>query len=424
MDVKNKNSISTESVSLISTFLNLFLALGKIFIGWWSKSMALMSEGIHSFADVISSFVSFLGIKISKKPESEKHQYGYARYESIAAFLVVLLLFFSSITILWEAIQRLVSKESPAIFTIWGIVIMGLSTIINWLMSKWKFKVASQESSLALATDAEHSRVDAISSVALLVGLYLIKYWPIADSILAIGVASYILFEIYPLTKEVIGSLTDVANPELKEKIEKILKKEHLEYGEIKTRKVGSVNFAEISLLCNPQLKIDEVSAITNSLEKTLLKEIPELKQISILVKSHEVQSSAIKPLWGETIKFFKKREKLVHLPKQGNWRVVIPMANDSEISLSFGSKFYLVIDTDRETHQIIGKTFLRNPYFSEEGGHGIKFIKDIEANEVITKQIGESALTNLKNQSIKVKMIPHDLSLEKALKMLEADED
>ncbi len=415
----------TESLSLISTFLNLFLALGKIFVGWWSKSMALMSEGIHSFADVISSFISFLGIKISKKPKTENHQYGYERYESIAAFLVVLLLFFSSITILWEAVKRIASKESPAIFTIWGILIMALSVAINWLMSKWKFKIASKESSIALATDAEHSRVDAISSFALLVGLYLIKYWPIADSILAIGVASYILFEIYPLTKEVIGSLTDVANPELREKIEKILTREDLKFSDIKTRRVGSVNFAEISLLCDPNLKVEEISAITQSLEKTLLDELPELKQISILVKSHEIQSSAIKPVWGKTIKYFKKRKRLVSIPKKGNWRVAIPMENESEISLSFGSKNYLVIDLDNRNGKIIGKKFIKNPYFSDEGGHGVKFIKDAEANEVITKQIGESALTNLKSQQIEVRIIPHDINLEKALKMIwENDRD
>ncbi len=412
--------VNTESLSLISAFLNLFLALGKIFVGWFSKSMALMSEGIHSFADVISSFISFLGIRMAKKPENEKHQYGYARYESLAAFFVVLLLFFSSLAILWEAIQRLLLKESPAIFNIWGIVIMALSTIINWFMSKWKFKVASQESSLALTTDAEHSRVDAISSIALLIGLYLIKYWPIADSILAIGVASYILFEIYPLTKEVLGSLTDVANPELKEKIEKILKEQNLQYKDIKTRKVGSVNFAEISLLCDPQLKIDEVSAITNSLEKELLKKIPELKQISISVKSHEIQSNTIRPFWGRTIKYFKKREKLVNLPKQGNWRIIIPMENETDISLSFGSKFYFIIDLDKDKKQIIKKTFLKNPYFSEQGSHGVKFVKDVEPNEVITKQIGESALTNLENQKIKVKIIPHDSKFEKIISTIE----
>ena len=410
--------INAEKLSFISTWVNVLLAVLKLVAGFLTASVALISEGIHSFADVISSFIAFLGIKIAQKPESEKHPFGYARYESIAAFFIVLFLLFSAGTIIYEAGRRLLLEENPVIFSFWGIAVMAFSVVVNEIMSRWKFKVANEEGSLVLTTDAEHSRLDVLSSLAVLVGLYLIKYWPIADSILAIGVALYMLYELYPLTKEVWGSLTDIANPEIKEKIAEILEKEGLKYSEIKTRKVGAVSFAEIHLLCNPNLKVEEVSVITKNLEERLLQEIPELKQISIIVKSHEVKSNIIRPRFGTPIKFFRKGWQKLNIPKVGEKRIVVPMQNKNEISFAFGSPYYMIIET--ANNSIVKQEIVKNPYFSkEEGGRGVKFVKSAEANKVITKQIGESALSNLKAQGIEVEIIPHDLTLDKLLQSI-----
>jgi len=82
-----------ERIALISIFVNLFLAIGKIIVGFFSKSASVLAEGIHSSMDVISSGISFIGIKISKKPVDKKHPYGHYKFEVLSGLIIYLNLF-------------------------------------------------------------------------------------------------------------------------------------------------------------------------------------------------------------------------------------------------------------------------------------------------------------------------------------------
>jgi len=104
--------ITAQTISLISTFLNLGLGILKVVFGIFSKSIALMADGIHSSLDVISSFVTFLGLKTAQKPVDEKHPYGYLKAENIAGFFVAILLGITGIWIIYEAVLNLDLEES------------------------------------------------------------------------------------------------------------------------------------------------------------------------------------------------------------------------------------------------------------------------------------------------------------------------
>ena len=67
-----------EKIALLSVFANVVLAISKIVVGTVSLSSAILAEGLHSFTDVFASVISYLGIKIAKKPADEKHPYGHS----------------------------------------------------------------------------------------------------------------------------------------------------------------------------------------------------------------------------------------------------------------------------------------------------------------------------------------------------------
>ena len=302
-----------KSLSIISSLANLIMAIIKIAVGFFSQSFVLMAEGLHSIVDFASSLITFFGIKAAEKPADKEHPYGHERYESLAGLVVVALLFVSACWILFEVAKNILSGEIIAQFTILGIIIMACSAIINEIMARLKFSVGNKFSSLALVADAEHSRADVYSSLAVLAGLVLVKFYPMADSILAIIVAFYIFYEVYRLSKEIIDSLVDTANPELEEKIKKILEKNFQKFSEIKTRKIGPSNFAEISLIFDPREKMDEVTFLTKKIEEKLLNEISELKQISLSAKSHDFSQKIVRPQFGGYFRFrgkFKNFER------------------------------------------------------------------------------------------------------------------
>ena len=401
--------MNPQVLSLLSTVINLTLAILKFVVGILTSSIALIAEALHSSLDILSSFITFLGIRISQRPANKSHPYGHYRYESIASFLVVILLVITAIWILYEAGTNILTRKTEAQFSYWGIILMIASVIVNEIMARWKYKIGNKFSSLALISDAEHTRADVLSSVAVLVGLIFIKFLPFVDSILAILVALYIFYESFHLGKETIDSLVDVSNPELEEKIQKILQENNFHFSEIKTRKIGAANFAEISLLCKPEATMAEVTALTKNLEQKLLNSLPELKQVSLLVKSHEFSETITRPRFWGRFRYRKGFHKIG--PEKKGFRIVIPLKN-REIAPEFGAPEYLIVDLDKEK-KVVQKNIIRNPYWKkDEGAHGIKFLKSVSADKILTKQIGDNALQNLKALGIEVKIIEKDAKL------------
>ena len=396
--------LDVKSISILGLLVNFLLAAGKLAVGLFTGSVAVMAEGIHSGVDVFSSAVAFWGIKTSQKPADEKHPYGYARYEAVASLVVVLILFLGALWILLEAGGAILKRENLAEFSLLNVSVMLISVVFNEIMARLKFKIGGENNSLVLVADGEHDRADVISSAAVLTGVVLTRWIPLADAVLAVAVGAYIIYEAVGLTRETLEFLVDTSNPELEEKIKKFLKDNNFNFESIKTRKIGAANFAEINLLCDARAKIEEVDGILKDLEKRLLEGIAELSYVTLSVKSHEVSSSTVRPRsWG---RFRYRREgfKLLGPSKEGR-RIIIPLDETGErISLSeFGVKRYLLVDV--KEGEIVKKEIVENPYFSEEAGRGVRFAKSVSADRVIVRHISERARGNLGREGIEIEM-------------------
>ncbi|PIP17963.1 MAG: hypothetical protein COX43_01425, partial [Parcubacteria group bacterium CG23_combo_of_CG06-09_8_20_14_all_35_9] len=79
---------------------------GKIAVGIVSSSAAILAEGLHSFMDIFSSAVGYIGIKISAKPEDKKHPYGHYKFEVLAGFFITLILLGTGAGIIYESYQK------------------------------------------------------------------------------------------------------------------------------------------------------------------------------------------------------------------------------------------------------------------------------------------------------------------------------
>jgi cation diffusion facilitator family transporter len=394
--------MNPQSISIISTFVNLGLGTSKLFFGSLIGSVALVADGIHSSLDVISSFVTFLGLKTAKKPFDKTHPYGYFKAESLAGFFVMILLAVTGIWILYEAVGRFFGEKS-VIFSSTAISIVIISILVTELLARLKFKYGRKFQSLALVADAEHSRADALSSVGVLAGLFLVQYFSFADAIIALGIGGYILFEAFRIGKEITDSLLDVANKDLEEKIKKICASHKIEIAELKTRKIGAFNFAEIKIKLPPKLKLESVQEITKLLEERLLGNIPELKYIVISIETYEIEQSIILPRIGS---------------KMCQSEGFVEIVQDEKISDKFGAEQYLVID--KRNNKILLNEMVKNPYFEKETPHGVRFTKAVRTDKVLTRQIGSNAKQNLENFGIEIEMISSDKNLNEILEETE----
>ena len=402
-------------VSIISVLVNLGLSIAKLVFGFLIGSVALIADGAHSGLDILSSFVTYLGLKTAKKPVDEKHPYGYYRAESLAGFLVALLLAITGILILKEAIQRFFGAELVK-FSIPAILVVIVSIGVTELMARLKFRYGRKFQSLALVADAEHSRADALSSIGVLIGLVLIRYFNLADAIVAVGIGGYILFETVKIGKEITESLLDVSNKEVEERIRKICSAHKIEISSLRTRKIGNFNFAEIKIKLPPRLKVEEVQKITDTLEERLLSNIPELRQIVISIEAYEMARSVLLPKLGKRIGELKGFEKIG--PKKLGERIIVPIDEDGKPASRFGASQYLIIDKKEE--EILQKVIMKNPYFEKDSPKGARFAKAVRADKVLTQNIGPNAQQSLENFGIEVEIIPENKKIKDILKEYE----
>ena len=275
---------NVESVSILAVGANVFLFLIKLVVGVISGSYSVLADAVNSGSDIFASAINYVGIKISKKPSDEKHPYGHQKYEVLVGLVVTLVIFGSAIYIIYEAVRGVFNPE-PLTMSIVAIVVMVISAGTNEVMARLKIKTGKEFNSIALQADGVHSRIDVLSSLAVVVGLVLTNYWVYADAVVALLVGLWILKESLSLGKEAADNLLDVsADKEKEQEVKDIVKEKKLELWDIKTQKRGSKFSANLMVKLPGEWKVEDATKTTEGLKKELLDRIEELDYVTISI--------------------------------------------------------------------------------------------------------------------------------------------
>jgi cation diffusion facilitator family transporter len=298
-----------EKIAIISILANVFLAGGKILIGSLSHSTAVLAEGLHSLTDIFSSIIGYFGIKFSQKPIDQKHPYGHYKVEVVSGLIITLILLATGVGIIYEAAKNISQPQVTQIdYLVFSIMIA--SVVINFVTSKIKIYYGKKENSLTLLSDGTHDKADVAVSVAVLIGLFLNRYWIYTDSVLAILIGLYIIKESFPLGKEAIDSLLDVsAGEEIENKIKAILEEEKVDLASLRTQKKGSTLTANLEIKLPKDLKVEEATKMSEHLRKKLMQNVPNLQYVAIQIASHEIETSFYQPKFGRGFSW-KRRGK------------------------------------------------------------------------------------------------------------------
>ena len=295
-----------EKISILGIIANVFLAVCKITTGIFTKSASILADGVNSGTDVFASTINLIGIKAAQKPADKEHPYGHEKAEVISGFIITLIIFGSGLFIIYDAVRGFLGTPVVTISYI-AFIVMGSSALINFLMSKLKIHYGKKENSVSLLSDGIHSRIDVMVSLGVFIGLVLTKYWIHFDSIIALLIGLYITKEAFGLGKETTDALLGASSPKTEEKIRDIIKKEKIELTNLKTQKLGTKVFAEITIKLSSELKVDEADKISNKLRKGLTSQIKELNYTSIQIESHDIQRGYFKPSLGKEFGWKRK---------------------------------------------------------------------------------------------------------------------
>jgi len=190
----------------LSIGINILLFALKYWAGVVSGSVAIIADAWHTLADSITSIIVLIGTKTSEKPPDNKHPFGHGRAEIIAAFIIGVFLAFIAFEFFLESSRRLYDHEAASYGTI-AIVVTIISVLLKEALARFAFWSGKKINSISLRADAWHHRSDAISSIIILVGIFLGKYFWWIDGVLGLIVAIIIAYAALKTIKDAISSI-------------------------------------------------------------------------------------------------------------------------------------------------------------------------------------------------------------------------
>jgi cation diffusion facilitator family transporter len=266
---------SKTKTAALSVASNSILIIMKILVGMFTGSISIISEAIHSTMDLAAAIIAFFSVKISSKPADKNHPYGHGKIENISGVIEALLIFTASIWIIIEAAKKIIYPKGIESVGI-GFIVMFISSMINFLVSKKLYVTATKEDSIALEADALHLKADAYTSFAVGVGLLLIWITKLTflDPIIAIIVAIFILKEAFNLLIIAFNPLLDVklADREISiiENVINRYKSIYCNFHDLRTRKSGSTKYIDLHLVFPQNMPIKTAHHICDNIEEEL----------------------------------------------------------------------------------------------------------------------------------------------------------
>nr|WP_290639917.1 cation diffusion facilitator family transporter [Labilibaculum sp.] len=190
----------------LSIIGNILLFALKYWAGIVTGSIAIMADAWHTLSDSLSSVIVIVGAKISKKPADDDHPFGHGRADLISAFIIGILLLLVAFDFVIESFHTLRDHESSQFGTI-AVVVMITSVVIKELLAQFAYYGARKTNSKVLRADGWHHRSDAISSLVILIGIFLGPYYWWIDGVLGLIVAILIGHAAYEIISDSIHSL-------------------------------------------------------------------------------------------------------------------------------------------------------------------------------------------------------------------------
>lgn len=274
----NSHKIKAARVSIIS---NTALIVMKLTVGILMMSVSVISEAIHSGIDLIAAIIAYFSVREASKPADEDHNYGHGKIENVSGTIEASLIFVAAIIIIIEAVKKLQGHDTTIEAIGAGAIVMGVSALTNFFVSRYLLKVAKKTDSIALEADAMHLRTDVFTSAGVFIGLIVIKITGITvlDPLIAIGVAGLIIKAAYDLTKNAFFNILDVKLPDEEEKIIfDVLNeydKNYVEFHKLRTRKAGAERHIDLHLVVPKGCTVETGHGLSHEITAKIAEKLP-----------------------------------------------------------------------------------------------------------------------------------------------------
>lgn len=375
-----------EKASLVSVFVTAILALAKAAVGFFSGSIILIVDALHSGADILTGLASWFGLKISQKKPTEKFPYGYYKAENLATFFISLFILYTSVEFMLEGYSKLFSL-SKILYPFQVLAIALISSFVSFLLARYLKKSGKITGSQSLIANAQERLSDVVSSLLVFVGIFLTFYSiPYVEGIITILISILVLKIGIFTAKDSLFALLDVSpGKEIEEKVRKVIASIAgvEEFKDLKLRRSGPFVVGEVTIKIRKYVDVEKAHEIADLIEEKIKSEVEEIDSFIIHVEP------------------FKSKQQ----------KIVIPLENSkglkSKVMGKFGrSNYFLFAVIDIEEKKIKEVYVKPNPYKTQPTKAGLsisKFLVKEKIDALLTKEIGEIAFHTLRSNLVDI---------------------
>jgi cation diffusion facilitator family transporter len=280
-------SVTGMKTTLMGIAISIVLVFIKGIAGYLGHSYALIADATETGADIFSSALLWVGLRIALKSPDEEHPYGHGKAEPLAAVLISLFLIAAALWIAYNSYQFITTPHDlPKGFTLYILFIV---IIIKEMMFRYVLSVGKKINSQAVKADAYHHRSDVLTSVAAFVGISIAliggKGYEGADDWAALIASVLIIYNAIGLFRPALSEIMDAApSNEIVIKVRQLAGSVHgvRAIEKCYVRKMGFDYYVDIHIEVDGQLTVAEGHYIAHLVKDKILKS--DLRVTDVLV--------------------------------------------------------------------------------------------------------------------------------------------
>jgi cation diffusion facilitator family transporter len=389
---------SGKRVAAIATVITGLLALGKGLIGQLRGSPALTADAVHSLADMVAIFASWIGLKLAERPPTKRFPFGLYRAETLATLLVSGLILFAGVSLLAGSVKGLNESAGKLHHSPEVLIAALLGAAISCVIYAWERRVGTGLGSQSLLANADESRIDILTSLAVFAGAGA-SYLRIStvEMVVTALISGFIIWLGFKHGRVALYSLLDASlDPDLERQAIEAAGEVPgvMRVAEVQLRQAGLFRFGIARIQLRRSVDITRGHDIAHRVVRAVREAVPRIESLTVHIEP-----------------FFPK-ELRVLVPVDGKTK-------DARLSDHFGRASFFAL-ARLSGGSVTQLDFIENVAREKRARAGLVAIKHVfqknRLDVVLTREIGEISFHALQSYYVEI-YGARDVPLEQALK-------
>ncbi|MGZ8607680.1 MAG: cation diffusion facilitator family transporter [Actinomycetota bacterium] len=265
-------------------------AAAQVVIVAISGSVALLADTVHNTTDALTAIPLWIAFVIGRRPPTKRYSYGFQRAEDLAGIVIVAVIAASAAFAAWEAVRGLADpREVEHLPLVMAASIVGFAG--NELVAMYRIRVGNRIGSAALVADGHHARTDGLTSLGVLAGAVGVALgFERADPIAGLAITAAIVVVLWQASRSVLRRILDGTDDSTVLLLESVAGRvpgvEHVTSA--KARWTGHVLNAELEIMVDASMSVQEAHRVAEEVEHELCHAIPRLRGATVHVDPHD----------------------------------------------------------------------------------------------------------------------------------------